>query len=108
MAAARLALSNFDAEIAALDQELAASSKRLEQVPEEELELARLSRSSAVNAELYSYLLQRQQEERIAQASITSNVEIISQAGLPRAPITPNMQKNLGTGLLIGLLLGVG
>ncbi len=105
---ARQAIDNLDAEIAAVNQAFAASSKRLEQVPEEELELARLSRSSAVNAELYSYLLQRQQEERIAQASITSNVEIISQAQLSSVPIKPNKQKNLGMGLLLGLLLGVG
>ncbi len=108
MASARLAINGLDAEIAAIDQELAANAKRLEQVPEEELELARLSRSSAVNAELYSYLLQRQQEERIAQASITSNVEIINQAQLPLSPVKPNKKKNLGMGLLLGLLLGVG
>ncbi len=108
MAAARLGIHNLDLEIAAVDQELEDNAKRLENVPEEELELARLSRSSQVNAELYSYLLQRQQEERIAQASITSNVEIINQAQLPLSPIRPNKKKNLGMGLLLGLLLGVG
>ena len=108
MAAARLGIHNLDLEIAVVDQELAESAKRLENVPEEELELARLSRSSQVNAELYSYLLQRQQEERIAQASITSNVEIINQAQLPLSPIKPNKKKNLGMGLLLGFLLGVG
>jgi len=108
MAAAHLGIHNLDLEIAAIDQELVDSAKRLENVPEEELELARLSRSSQVNAELYSYLLQRQQEERIAQASITSNVEIINRAQLPDSPIKPNKKKNLGMGLLLGLLLGVG
>ena len=107
-AAARLGIHNLDLDIATIDQELVDSAKRLETVPEEELELARLSRSSQVNAELYSYLLQRQQEERIAQASITSNIEIINQAQLPLSPIKPNKKKNLGMGLLLGFLLGVG
>lgn len=108
MAAARLGIQNLDLEIAAINQQLADNAKRLENVPEEELELARLSRSSQVNAELYSYLLQRQQEERIAQAAITSNVEIINLAQLPFSPIKPNKKKNLGMGLLLGCLLGVG
>ena len=106
--AAALAEKNLNQQIETINQELAASSRRLENVPEEELELARLSRSSAVNAELYSYLLQRQQEERIMQASITGNVEIINEAILPSSPIRPNKKKNLGLGLLAGLLLGLG
>ena len=106
--AAVVAIRSLDQEIAAIDVELEISSKKLEQVPEEELELARLSRSSSVNAELYSYLLQRQQEERIAQASISSKVEIVNEALLPVSPIKPNKQKALGLGALIGLLLGVG
>ena len=63
------------------------------------------SYANQVNAELYSYLLQRQQEERIAQASITSKVEIVDEALLPVSPIKPNKKKALGMGLLIGFLL---
>ncbi len=106
--AAGVAIKSLDQELVAIDSELAISGKKLEQVPEEELELARLSRASSVNAGLYSYLLQRQQEERIAQASITSKVEIVNEALLPASPIKPNKKKALGMGLLIGLLLGVG
>ena len=106
--AAVVAIKSLDHEIAAIDSELEISNKKLEQVPEEELELARLSRASSVNAELYSYLLQRQQEERIAQASITSKVEIVNEAQLPLSPIKPNKKKALGLAFLIGLLLGVG
>ncbi|MDT8441096.1 MAG: polysaccharide biosynthesis tyrosine autokinase [Desulfuromonadales bacterium] len=107
-AAAELALRNLDAEIVLLDRELVASERRLQSVPEEELELARLSRTNAVDAQLYSYLLQRQQEERIIQASISGNVEIISLATLPTAPVKPNKKKNLAMGLGIGLLFGIG
>jgi len=106
--AATVAIKSLDQELSAIDAELEISSKKLEQVPEEELELARLSRSSSVNAELYSYLLQRQQEERIALASITSKVEIVNEALMPVSPVKPNKNKALGMGLLIGLLLGVG
>ncbi|PLX86739.1 MAG: hypothetical protein C0614_03635, partial [Desulfuromonas sp.] len=106
--AAALAVKNLKQQIDTINQELTASTRRLENVPEEELEMARLSRASAVNAELYSYLLQRQQEERIVQASITGNVEIINEALLPTSPIRPDKKKNLGLGLLVGLLFGVG
>ncbi len=87
---------------------MADSEKKLEQVPQEELELARMTRANKVNADLYTYLLQRQQETRIAEASSTSNIEIIDRALTPTSPIRPNKRKNLALGLILGLMLGVG
>jgi len=87
---------------------LGRSSQQLKQVPEEELELVRLTRANQVNAELYSYLLQRQQEMRIVASSSTGNVEIVDRAQVPTIPIKPNKKKNLALGLILGLMLGVG
>lgn len=105
---ATLAKSRLVQQLADIDASLGQSSRRLAQVPEEELELVRLTRTNQVNAELYSYLLQRQQETRIAASATSGNVEIIDRAQVPGAPIRPNKRKNLALGLVLGLMLGVG
>jgi tyrosine-protein kinase Etk/Wzc len=106
--AATLAKRRLVQQLADVNVSLGKSSLLLEQVPEEELELVRLARTNQVNAELYSYLLQRQQETRITAAATSSNVDIIDRAQVPGAPIKPNKKKNLALGLILGLMLGVG
>ena len=81
---------------------------QLDDIPEAELELAKRMRVNTVNAELYTFLLQKQQEARIAQASTISNVQIIDPAVTPKVPIKPNKKKNLALGFILGLMLGVG
>jgi tyrosine-protein kinase Etk/Wzc len=95
-------------QISDLDKALANLTGRLEQFPEEELEMVRLTRANQVNANLYSYLLQRQQEARIQAASTSGNVEIIDRAQIPTAPFSPNRKKQLTLGFLLGALLGLG
>ncbi len=105
--AATLAKNRISQQLKDIEASLAKSNRRLEQFPEEELELVRLSRANQVNAELYSYLLQRQQEARIQAASTSGNVEIIDRAQVPLSPISPNRKKQLTLGLLLGALLGI-
>jgi tyrosine-protein kinase Etk/Wzc len=87
---------------------IAGYDQQLKEIPETELELAKRTRVHKVNAELYNFLLQKQQEAKIAQASTISSVEIIDPAGTPKAPVKPNRKKNLALGLVLGLMLGVG
>jgi tyrosine-protein kinase Etk/Wzc len=108
LANCRLAIKRIDQKIGEIDDALAESEKKLENVPQEELELARMTRRNIVNADLYTYLLQRQQETRIAEASSTSNIEIIDRALTPKTPVRPNKKKALALGVILGLMLGVG
>ncbi|MHB8708484.1 MAG: GumC family protein [Desulfuromonadales bacterium] len=87
---------------------IAGYDEQLKDIPETELELAKRTRVHKVNAELYNFLLQKQQEARIAQASTISSVDVIDPALTPKAPIKPNKKKNLALGLVLGLMLGVG
>lgn len=91
-----------------LGKTIAGFDERLQDVPEAELELAKRTRVHKVNAELYNFLLQKQQESRIAEASTLGNVQIIDPALTPKEPIKPNKKKNLALGLILGLMLGVG
>jgi tyrosine-protein kinase Etk/Wzc len=101
-------LENLELEVRDLDSKIAGYDRQLGEIPKAELELAKRTRVNQVNAELYTFLLQKQQETRIAQASTLSNVEIIDPAFTPRKPVKPNKKKDLALGLVLGLMLGAG
>jgi len=81
---------------------------QLMKLPQAERQLARLARSSKVNEEIYTFLLKRHEEARIAMASTTGNINIIDPAIVPKAPIKPDLKKSLLLGALVGLILGFG
>jgi capsular exopolysaccharide synthesis family protein len=71
-----------------------------------ELELLKKESESAKG--LYDVLLQKLNESDIAASISSNNVTLVEQATPPRFPISPNKTRIAGTGLLIGLVLGVG
>ncbi len=79
---------------------------QLMKLPQAERQLARLARSSKVNEEIYTFLLKRHEEARIAMAATTGNINIIDPAIAPKAPIKPDLRKNLLLSALVGLILG--
>lgn len=81
---------------------------QLKEIPATELELAKRMRVNQVNAELYTFLLEKQQEASIAEASTISNAEVIDRAVTPLKPVGPNKRKNLALGFILGLMLGIG
>ncbi len=89
-------------------QTLARYEGMLKQLPVAERDLARLMRYTKVNADIYTFLLQKHEEARIAKASTISNINVIDPAITPGAPIKPNKKKNLLLGLLVGAMLGIG
>lgn len=87
---------------------IAGYDQQLKEIPETELELAKRTRVHKVNAELYTFLLQKQQEAKIAQASTISSADVIDPALTPTEPVKPNKKKNLALGLIVGMMLGIG
>ena len=81
---------------------------QLKTLPVAERDLARLTRLSKVNADIYTFLLQKHEEARIAKASTISNINIVDPAITPDNPVKPQKKKNLLLGLLVGGMFGVG
>jgi tyrosine-protein kinase Etk/Wzc len=98
-------LREMDADLTRNLQRYEAGLKKL---PAAELELARLSRTAAVNADIYTFLLQKHEEARIAKASTISNINVIDPAIAPDLPVKPQKKKNLLLGLIVGGMVGVG
>ena len=81
---------------------------KLKQLPAAERDLARLLRVTTVNAGIYTFLLQKHEEARIAQAATISNIKIVDPAITPDRPIKPQKKKNILLGLLVGLMVAAG
>jgi tyrosine-protein kinase Etk/Wzc len=101
-------LSNLNKLEDGTNQQLAGYEKQMRKLPSAERDLARLTRVSKVNADIYTFLLQKHEEARIAKASTISNIDIIDRAIIPGQPIKPKKAQNLLLGLLFGLALGIG
>lgn len=101
-------------------------ARREEQALEDELEKlaadARMQNSEALEyinqttyintrKDLLAGLVKRQSETEVAsrvQTSQESNVRIVDQAIVPRAPFAPSLRADLATSLLLGLIFGTG
>jgi len=101
-------LSNLNKLEDGTNQQLAGYEKQMKKLPDVERDLARLTRVSKVNADIYTFLLQKHEEARIAKASTISNIDIVDPAVIPSHPIKPKKAQSLLLGLLFGLALGIG
>lgn len=101
-------LKNLTRQESSVTQRLAGYEGNLRQLPAAERDLARYMRLAKVNADIYTFLLQKHEEARIAKASTISNINIVDPAIAPDLPIKPQKKKNLLLGLLVGCMLGVG
>ena len=101
-------LKGISRQESALQQELGRYEGEFRKLPEAERELGRLLRVTKVNADIYTFLLQKHEEARITKAATVSNISVVDPAITPAAPIKPQKQKNLLLGLLAGLMLGAG
>ena len=82
--------------------------RQFEQLPEMNMEYARLERARQSNEQLYLMIEERYNEAIIAEQSEHGSVDIIDDAQVPASPVSPNMQMNMAIGLFLGLMFGVG
>jgi capsular exopolysaccharide synthesis family protein len=94
--------------IEALDNIIARHNRRLKQLPEAEVNLAQLERQKMANEEIYTMLLGKLEESKIAEAMQISEARIIDIATVPSYPVEPKPKQNTILGFLLGLLIGVG
>jgi len=87
---------------------IAGYNQQLQTLPQQELEFARLIRDRMMNEKIYSMLLEKREELRIAEESQFGQVRAVDLAQRPLSPIKPAKAKNLALGVVLGLGLGLG
>jgi len=83
-------------------------SAKLDRLPTNTLEYARLDRERQVNEKYYILMKTKYQESRITEASKISNVRIVDPAIPPERPVKPKKKMNMLLGLFLGLGAGLG
>jgi len=69
------------------------------------VDLNLLKRELDTNRQLYDGLLQRLKEVGVTSGVTSNNIAVVDEANTPLFPISPDLMKNAGIGLLAGLLL---
>jgi tyrosine-protein kinase Etk/Wzc len=77
-------------------------------LPDRQQDLMRLQRDVDANTQLYTSLLNNQQELRVMQAGTIGNVRIVDGAEVGPEPVRPRTAMALALGLIAGLLGGIG
>ena len=87
---------------------LAQYENQFNQLPEMNMQYARLERAKQSNEQLYLMIEKRYNEAIISEQSEFGTVNIIDDALVPRSPVSPNVQMNLAIGLFLGVGFGIG
>jgi len=94
--------------IEALTSIIGRHNGRLQRLPQAEVRLAQLERQKMANEEIYTMLLGKLEEAKIAEAMQITEARIIDKATVPDSPVEPKPKQNTILGFLLGLLIGVG
>ena len=95
-------------QVSSLDSGLGVFRRQLQQIPEKELQYARLERQPKVLEGVYTMLQTRLKEAEVAVAARDPSVRIVDAAIPPIRPVWPKPVVNTLAALVCGLLLGLG
>ncbi len=82
-------------------------SERMQELPVYETRLAELMREKMVYEKIFTMLLDKREEMRIAELSKLQDIVLVDRAHVPLKPIFPRKKLNLALGLLFGLIVGI-
>lgn len=101
------AMREINAQITALDKQIAALNNTLKQLPDVQRQYLQLYREVEVKTQLYTALLNSYQQLRIAKAGEIGNVRIVDTAVEPVQPIKPKKLQILILSIILGGFLGI-
>ncbi|RPI55982.1 MAG: polysaccharide biosynthesis tyrosine autokinase, partial [Acidobacteria bacterium] len=91
-----------------LTRELEAQKADVLAINRKSIGYAALERDAASNRQIFEALLQRAKETGISSELKTNNIRIADPADVPRVPISPNKQRDLLFGVMVGLVAAIG
>ncbi len=91
-----------------LTRELDAQKADVLAINRKSIGYAALERDAASNRQIFEALLQRAKETGISSELKTNNIRIADPADVPRVPVSPNKQRDLLFGIMVGLVVAIG
>ena len=101
-------IQTIDAQINAINRQLATFDSKAKTLPNVEQDLLRLTRDLKVNNELYVSLLNSSQQLRLVKEGKVGNVRVVDVAAVPERAIKPQRSQTMAVAALLGLLAGLG
>jgi len=108
MASTKIEISGLETKIGVLNKRLEEYATRLRDLPKQSIELAQLQRTQQSTERMYLFIVEKLHEAQVAEQSELGYVDIIRRALRPAFPVRPNKIQNLGLGIIVALMLGVG
>lgn len=102
----RIAISGIEAKISALERRLASYSQKLDNIPQQSMQLAQVHRGRQTAEQMYLRLTEKLEEANLAVESEIGFAEILRPALAAYGPPTDPRVQLLIFGALLGLLLG--
>lgn len=99
-------VAGLDTQKVSLTRELEALQDRVNEMPQIQQQYLSLTRNVEINSSLYTELLSRAEELKIAMASATDNINILDEASATSKPVAPQKPALLAIAALMGGVLG--
>lgn len=96
--------STLNAEITSVARQIRTLQSRLEDIPEDEVKLARLGRDRETAEKLYTFFAEKLEETRVKEAGVTSDLRIINPPIVSSGPV--NSRQSLKS-VMVALVLGI-
>ena len=94
-------------EARALQQRIEVTESKLEEIPAQEVALARISRELRMQEDLYTTLNKQHEEAKLGVSSMVSFVSVVNRPVPENAPISPNRRLNMVVGAVLGMFIAV-
>lgn len=94
-------------EVLSLQQRIDVVQDKFEEIPAQEVALARISREVRMQEDLYTTLNKQHEEAKLGVSSSVSFVSVVNRAVPENAPVSPNFRLNMLAGSVLGLFLAV-
>lgn len=79
------------------------AQERVASIPKKERQMLSIERQQKIKESLYLFLLNKREENALSQAMADNNARVIDSAEATKFPISPNRNKILALGILLGL-----
>ncbi len=94
-------------EVLSLQQRIDVVQDKFEEIPAQEVALARISREVRMQEDLYTTLNKQHEEAKLGVSSAVSFVSVVNRPGVENSPVSPNFRLNMLAGAVLGLFLSV-
>jgi capsular exopolysaccharide synthesis family protein len=94
--------------LAGLNSLISNYTQKIENLPGKNSELTQLTRNKNVYEKMFTLLLDKREEFRLAELSKMQDIVIVESAKIPHKPVRPKKILNIAIALALGLMIGFG